>query len=267
MQNIAANTAFTPTLSLTVFVPAYNEAENLPATLSQLVNALNALNLVNAHNSRIVLSAQPFSFEVIVVNDGSGDDTGSIADQFAQQYACVKVIHHPTNQGLGAGFVHAVQAAQGAWFILIPADLAMKLEELPKYFEAAKTADIVVGHRSDRADYSLLRRLVSWVNIGLIRVLFGMEQQQFNYISLYRTTILKALPLRYTDSALFFAEVLIRAKARGHKLVNVWVDYVPRTYGQQTGSNVWLILRTVRDIIAFWLRWTFFKRRVKSDEC
>jgi glycosyltransferase involved in cell wall biosynthesis len=230
---------------LTVFVPAFNEAEHLPNTLQQLF---------------AMLPQQVPSFEVIVVNDGSSDDTGLIADAFAQRHPCVQVIHHKTNLGLGLGFVHAVQIARGEWFILIPADLAMKLEELPKYIHAAKHADIVVGHRNDRADYSAFRKLVSWANIGLIKLLFNMEQQQFNYISLYRTGVLQRLHLRYTNSALFFAEVLVRAKAQGCKLVNVWVDYVPRAHGQATGSNASLIVRTVRDIMAFWFRWTFIER-------
>ena len=239
----------TATPHLTVFVPAFNEAEHLPHTLQQILAAL---------------PKHVPAFEVIVVNDGSTDNTSVIADEFAHQHACIQVIHHATNQGIGMGFVHAAQAAAGQWFILIPADLAMKLEELPKYLDAAQHADIVVGHRNDRADYSRFRKLVSWLNIGLIKILFRMEQQQFNYISLYRTAILKKMSLRYTDSALFFAEVLIRAKAQGYKLVNVWVDYVPREYGEATGSNWRLIARTVRDIIAFWLRWTLFGSHTPS---
>ncbi len=236
---------------LTVFVPAFNEADHLPHTLQHLLTAL---------------PQHVPSFEVIVVDDGSSDSTGAIADQFAQQHANVQVIHHVANQGIGMGFVHAVHAAQGEWFILIPADLAMKLDELPKYLQAAQHADIVVGHRNDRADSSPFRKLVSWANIGLIRLLFNMEQQQFNYISLYRTAILKKLSLRYTGSALFFAEVLVRAKAQGYTLVNVWVDYVPRTHGKPTGSNTRLIARTVRDIIAFWFRWTFLEPPTPKGE-
>jgi glycosyltransferase involved in cell wall biosynthesis len=240
-----SNAAASSNPFLTVFVPAYNEAENLCQHLPMLLAALP--------------QCAP-SFEVIVVDDGSSDGTVEILDAFATQDKRVRVIRHANNRGIGAGFASAVAAAHGTWFILIPADLAIKLEELPKYFEAVHSthADIVVGHRKNRADYSLFRRLVSFANIGLIRRLFGMwEQQQFNYISLYRTHILKALRLRYTHSALFFAEVLVRAKAQGYKLINVWVDYVPRVYGKQTGSNWRLIAHTVRDIFAFWLRWRF----------
>ena len=239
------HTAPSPLLALTVFMPAYNEAANLPHTVPALIAAL-----------KTCADFAP-AFELIIVNDGSGDDTGQIADQLAAHDLHIRVIHQPVNRGIGQGFVAAVAAARGMWFILIPADLAMQLDELPKYFEAARAADIVVGHRSDRADYSLVRKLISVANIGLIRLLFGMEQQQFNYISLYRTQCLQHLKLRYTDSALFYAEILVYAKAQGYKLVNVWINYVPREHGLQTGSNWRLVLKTVRDIMAFWLRWTF----------
>ena len=237
-------------IALTVFMPAYNEAANLPHSIPALLTALERLR-----------DAVP-TFELIVVDDGSRDDTGRIADEWATCDARVRVIHQPVNRGIGRGFVAAVAAARGAWFILIPADLAMRLEALPKYFEAAQTADVVVGHRSDRADYSPLRKLISVINIGLIRVLFQMEQQQFNYISLYRTQRLRHLCLRYIDSALFYAEVLVYAKANGARLANVWIDYVPRERGQQTGSNWRLVIKTVRDIMAFWLRWTLSGHRV-----
>ena len=226
-------------------MPCYNEADNLPHTVPALIAALK-------NCTRDVPS-----FELVIVNDGSRDNTGPIADQLAAADPHIRVIHQPVNRGIGQGFVTAVNAARGVWFILIPADLAMQLDELPKYFEAARTADVVVGHRSDRADYSPLRKLISVANIGLIRLLFGMEQRQFNYISLYRTGCLRQMHLRYTDSALFYAEILVYAKAQGCKLVNVWINYVPREHGEQTGSNGQLVLKTVRDIMVFWLQWTF----------
>jgi len=236
-----------PSIALTVFMPAFNESANLPHTVPALIAAL--------HNQ---VRCAP-TFELIIVNDGSSDDTGQIADQLAAHDPHIRVIHQPVNRGIGLGFVAAMTAALGEWFILIPADLAMQLEELPKYFEAVRDdeADIVVGHRSDRADYSPLRRLISVINIGLIRLLFKMEQQQFNYISLYRSQCLRQMTLRYTDSALFYAEILVYARAQGYKLVNVWINYVPREHGLQTGSNWRLVVKTVRDIMAFWLRWTF----------
>ncbi len=222
---------------LTVAMPAYNEEANLPRNVPRLAAKLAEL--------------QP-SFEIVIVDDGSKDATPQIADRLAAEDPRVRVVHHPVNRGIGAGFASAVQAAQGTRFILIPADLALDLDELHKYLDAAAIADIVVGCRSDRSDYSAFRKLVSVVNIWLIQTLFQMKIRQYNYISLYRTDILKNMELEYTDSAFFFAEILIKARDQGYRLVEVDINYVPRTDGQQTGANRRLIRRTVTDLFAYW---------------
>jgi glycosyltransferase involved in cell wall biosynthesis len=223
---------------LTVFVPAYNEQANLAACL-QAVQAR--------------LDEDGVSYELLIVNDGSRDGTGPLADQLVAADPRRRVIHHPQNLGIGGTFVTACRAAQGEWLILIPADLALDPLELRRYLAAAAQADVVVGLRSDRRDYTWARRLVSWVNITLIRLLFGMRERQFQYISMYRTAVLRAITIEYWRSAFFLAEVLIKAKRLGYRLVEVEIRYVPRQHGQPTGAKPRLVLRTVRDLFHFWL--------------
>jgi len=195
--------------------------------------------------------------EVLIVDDGSGDRTGEIADDLAASDERVRAFHHPINRGIGAGFVTGVAQARGEWLILIPADLALDLDELPRYLDAAPAADIIVGIRSDRSDYTLFRLLVSWVNVRLIQTLFGMKQRQFNYISMYRLDVLREIEIQYWRSAFFFAEIMIKAQALGRRLVEVEIRYVPRATGRATGAKAGLIAHTVRDLFRFWLRWTW----------
>jgi glycosyltransferase involved in cell wall biosynthesis len=223
---------------LTVLMPAYNEAAGLAVGVTEVQAKLDALGV---------------DHEVLVVDDGSRDGTGAIADGLAAADPRVRVVHHPVNLGIGGGFRSGVAAAQGRWLILIPADLAMDLDELPKYLAAAAAgADIAVGVRSDRRDYSPFRRVVSWANIAAIRGLFGMHLRQYNYISLYRVSVLRRMEIRYWRSAFFFAEVLIKARDLGCRLVEVEVRYNPRTTGRATGAQLRLIARTGRDILAYW---------------
>lgn len=226
-------------LFLTVVIPAFNEEKNLSQSVMALIEKLSTF--------------VP-SFELLVVDDASHDRTGAIADQLASNDPRVRVFHHPENRGIGAGFVTGVRNASGEWFMLIPADLAMDLDELRKYFDAACNADVVVGLRSDKSDYSILRRLVSWSNITLVRLLFGMRERQFQYISLYRTRILSEMNIEFSSSAFFWPEVLIKAKSKGHHLIEVEIHYVPRQCGHATGADPKLILLTIRDMIYFWLR-------------
>lgn len=225
---------------LTVLMPAYNEEAGLARSVELVLAKLTELGV---------------TAELLIVDDASQDHTAVIADELAMRYAAVRVIHHPTNRGIGGGLATGFAAARGEWLILIPADLALDLDELRKYLAAAPDADIVVGVRSDRSDYTPFRKIVSWVNITAIRVLFGMRQRQFNYISMYRLDALREIQIEYGRSAFFFAEIMIKAQALGRRLVEVEIRYVPRASGEATGARPRFVLRTTADLLRFWWRW------------
>jgi glycosyltransferase involved in cell wall biosynthesis len=225
---------------LTVFIPAYNEEANLR----------HCVDVISAKMQELGVTC-----ELLIVDDGSQDKTGAIADELADTLAGVHTVRHPRNRGIGATFVTALSQAQGEWLILIPADLALDPGELHRYIDAAPQADIVVGLRSDRSDYTLLRRLVSWTNIHLIQLLFGMKLRQFQYISMYRMDVLRDMQIEYNRSAFFLAEVLIKARDMGCRLAEVEIRYAPRLSGKPTGAKFKLVAMTVIDIFRFWLRW------------
>jgi len=234
---------------LTVFVPAYNEEHNLVHCVEVLLSKLDALHV---------------STEIIVVDDGSSDQTATLADAITQSNHRVRAIHHEKNQGIGAAFLTALAEAQGEWFILIPADLALNPDELHHYIEAAPNADIVVGLRSDRSDYTLLRHFVSLSNIFLIQRLFRMKLRQFQYISMYRTDVLRGITVKYWRSAFFLAEILIKARDQGSRLVEVEIHYAPRLTGKPTGAKFLLVIRTVIDIFHFWMRWILRQKEAQT---
>jgi glycosyltransferase involved in cell wall biosynthesis len=225
---------------LTVFIPAYNEEGNLR----------RCVEVVSAKMGELGVTC-----EMLIVDDGSQDATGAIADELAATRPDVRAVHQRCNRGIGAAFVSALSQAQGEWLILIPADLALEPGELRHYIDAAPSADVVVGLRSDRSDYTLLRRLVSWTNIHLIQVLYGMKLRQFQYISMYRMEVLHGMQIEYSRSAFFLAEVLIKARDSGWRLVEVEICYAPRLSGKPTGAKIKLVILTVIDIFRFWLRW------------
>lgn len=224
---------------MTVFIPAYNEEGNLANCVEVVLSKMDELGEIA---------------ELLIVDDASQDSTARLADQLADQHPQVRAVHHPQNLGIGGGFRTAVQHANGEWMILIPADLALQPDELRRYFDASEGADIVVGLRSDRSDYTLLRRLVSWTNIQLIRTLFGIELRQFQYISMYRMEVLRQIEIEYWQSAFFLAEILIKAHDLGKRLVEVEIHYAPRLTGKPTGAKLQLVVMTVLDIFSFWLR-------------
>jgi glycosyltransferase involved in cell wall biosynthesis len=236
--------------TVTVFIPAFNEADNLATSVEVLLAKMDELG-VNA--------------EILIVDDGSQDGTAQRADELACQLEGVRSTHHARNLGIGMSFNTAVELARGEWMIFIPADLALHPNELKRYFEAAPQADIVVGLRSDRSDYTWLRHLVSWTNIHLIQALFGMKPRQFQYISMYRLDVLRRINIEYWRSAFFLPEILIKARDLGCRLVEVEIRYAPRLSGKPTGAKLILVLLTVFDIFHFWIRWKSNRRKLESD--
>jgi glycosyltransferase involved in cell wall biosynthesis len=224
---------------LTFLVPAYNEAAGLAETINSLLAQAQTLGI---------------AAEILIVNDASADGTGAVAEGLAARHSAVRVVHHPQNRGIGGGFMTGAREARGEWLMLIPADLALDPAEIRAYLAAAPAADIVVGNRSDMRDYAPFRLLVHYANITLIRWLFRVPLHQFQYICLYRLSLLRALEIEYWHSAFFHAEILIKAHRRGARLVEVPIRYVPRTSGRATGASWRAIRNTLRDMFTFWWR-------------
>lgn len=246
---MSPRTRLAPTL--TVLMPAYNEETNLAANVPLLMDKLFTLGV---------------DFELLIVDDGSQDATSHVADDLAARdervagAGRIRVLHHAQNMGIGRALYTGFQDAHGTYTIFVPADLAMDLDDLPKYLDATQEADVIVGLRSDRRGTSLARRLVSWINIALVRVLFRMPVHQFQYICMWPTRFLQEIAIEYPDSAFLQAEVLIKARDMGYRLTEIEVTYVPRTRGRPTGARTRLVLKSAADLFCFWLRWLFRKR-------
>jgi glycosyltransferase involved in cell wall biosynthesis len=226
---------------LSVAMPAYNEEAILERNATALGRALDALGQ---------------SWELVIVDDGSRDRTPAIAAALSAADPRVRVHRHPRNLGVGQAIVTGICAARGEWFIMVPADLALNLDQLSRYFAATADADIVLGVCPDRSDYTPYRTLLSRTNVWLIQTLFRLPYHQYNYVNLYRTALVQAHPPRYVDSAFLYAEIVVRAAAARARVVEVPIDYVPRAGGRATGGDPSLVLRTGRDMLAFWLRYS-----------
>jgi glycosyltransferase involved in cell wall biosynthesis len=230
---------------LTVLMPAWNEEENLVANVPLLMRKLDELAV---------------EYELLIVDDGSQDGTPRLADEFAAQMSRVRVVHHAQNQGIGRALYTGFGHARGRLTIFVPADLALELDEIDKYLCAADESSVVVGLRSDRRGTSFARRLVSWANIALVRLLFWMPVHQFQYICLWPTRLLHEISIDYPDSAFLQAEVLIKARDLGYRLAEVEIAYLPRTRGQASGARTRLVFRSALDMLHFWVRWLFRRR-------
>lgn len=224
---------------LTVVVPAYNEAAGLPGALEELASSLAAIG-------------RPW--EIVVVDDGSTDETVEAAREAGRRHAQIRVVENGANLGIGGALRNGVRAARGELVTLVPADIAFDLAHLPALLAAMDGVDVLVCLRSDRRDSSAFRKVVSVSYIALIRRLFSLPLQQFNFIHVYRRAIFDRVA--WSSNGVFFhAEVLIRARDAGFTLAEFPLEYRPRLSGRAKGARLGTIARTARDLARFWWGW------------
>ena len=236
--------------SLSVIMPAYNEEENIRRNLPPLIETLDGLVR---------------DFEIIVVDDGSTDSTVETVRATAADDPRIRLVQHETNMGPGSGVVTGIPLAACDLVVFLPADIALRLDQLDRFLAAAQNADIVVGVSSARSDYTALRRLASAVYIAMIKLLFGLQQRQFNYIHMYRREAVQACAPQ-VKGVFISVEILVKARDAGRSFAEVDVDYVPRRHGSASCGKPAVILKPIGDAVTFWRSWRFGRRRRLSCE-
>lgn len=220
-------------VSISVFFPCHNEQENI----SRVVN--RALGVVGQISD---------DFELIIVNDGSRDRTGAIADELAKTDSRIKVVHHQTNMGYGAALQSGFRAASKDLVFYTDGDGQFDIAELPPLVELTAQYDIVSCYRRKRQD-NLVRRINGWGWTNLVCLLFGMRLRDIDCaFKLYRRDIFNNIKMVSTG-ALIDAEILARATRRGYTVVQRPVTHYPRTEGEQSGASVAVILRAFRELL------------------
>jgi glycosyltransferase involved in cell wall biosynthesis len=220
-------------LSISVFFPCYDEQDNVARTVEQALRVLEKLTP---------------DFEVIIVNDGSSDSTGRIADEIVTHSNNVKVIHHPTNLGYGAALQSGFRAATKELVFYTDGDGQFDIEELPPLLPLIGQYDIVSCYRINRQD-NLIRKVNGWAWTKLVCLLFGMKVRDIDCaFKLYKREIFDKIDLG-SAGALIDAEILARAVRRGYTVTQRGVHHYPRTAGEQTGANIRVILRAFKELL------------------
>ncbi|MFD3165278.1 glycosyltransferase family 2 protein [Herpetosiphon sp. NSE202] len=223
--------------SITVALPAYNEAENIPAMVEEVVNTLESLGR---------------TYEVIVVNDGSRDNTAAVVRELEARYPHVRLVDHEVNQGYGAAVWTGLTSAKTDLVFFTDADRQFDLGELPKLLAKIDQADLVVGYRSPRRD-PLMRRLNGWGWSRLVTLLFGYTARDIDCaFKLMQRHVVDTLKDQVQSrGATFSAEFLVRAKRAGFRFEEVAINgHRPRVAGNPTGAKLSVILRAFRELIA-----------------
>jgi glycosyltransferase involved in cell wall biosynthesis len=221
-----------PSAGISVFFPCYNEQDNVDQTVKKALVVLEKINM---------------DFEVIIIDDGSSDDTGRIADELADRDGRIKVVHHPRNLGYGAALQSGFAAATKELVFYTDGDGQFDISEMPPLLPLMDQYDIVSCYRLNRRD-SLIRKINGWCWTKLVCLLFGLKIRDIDCaFKLYKRKIFEGLSLSSTG-ALIDTEVLARASRKGYLITQKGVHHYPRTAGSQTGANFRVILRAFREL-------------------
>lgn len=194
--------------------------------------------------------------EILIVNDGSIDASGRIADELAAEHPEVRVLHHPTNLGIGHVLIDGYRQTSGEVVTALPADVQFAPEDLPAALAALADADVVNVRRPDRKD-PLIRKCISWVDESLVGLLFGVWLRDLHWVKLYRRGVLDRVTIE-SRTPMVDTELLIKARRAGARIVEIDLPHHPRTAGRSTGASLSRLVRTFMDL---WkLRWRMWTR-------
>ncbi len=239
---------------LSIVIPAHNEARRLPGTLQQVLGFL-------AH--------QPYRAEVVVVENGSTDDTLALARRFQEAYPDVVRVFHETRRGKGLAVRRGMLEARGVYRFLADADLSMPIEELPRFLPPQLTDfDVAIASRelpdSRRVGEPAYRHIVGRAFNLMVQALAlpGFRDTQCGF-KCFRGEVAEDLFRRQTLEGMSFdVEILFVARRRGYRIVEV-----PITWRFDPDSRVRLVhdsLGMAIDLLT--IRWRALRGRYDAPE-
>ncbi len=200
-----------------------------------------------------VLPSVADEFEVILVDDGSADQTAEVgAELVVEHYPRVRLLRHEQNRGYGAALRTGFHHARFEFLFYTDADRQFDLSELPYFVRPAEPFDLVIGFRIYRYD-TVLRSILSWIYNRLIGLLFRVRVRDVDCA--YKLITREAMEKLTIESDDFFvdAEIVARARRWNFRIVQKGVRHYPRVAGETTvrPSD---IPRTLREIARMWRR-------------
>jgi glycosyltransferase involved in cell wall biosynthesis len=225
-------------VEVSVLVPAKDEAENLPEFVRQCAEALAPL---------------PYSCEVVVIDDGSEDDTREVLDRLSREYSFLRWVAHRNQRGIADALKSGADAARGKILVFYPADLQFLPAEIPLLVEPIRSgeADIVTGTKQG----SYEKAFVSGVYNRLCRWLFGVRVSDLNAVKAYRREVMDGMPTR-PDWHRF---MVVIAAADGFRVTERPVKLYPRRAGKSK-FGLGRVPVGVLDLLSVWFQLRFGRK-------
>lgn len=224
--------------SLSVFFPCINEEGNIKNTVS---------------SAEAVLKKLKIKYEIIIIDDGSIDQTGEIADKLSRVNPNIRVIHHPKNLGYGEALKSGFYNARYSTIVYTDGDRQFDFAEVGKFLEKIKDCDVVIGYRIRRQD-SFIRKLFGRGWRLTLLIFFGLKLKDVDCgFKMVTKKVLEKIPhLESQRGAMINAELAIKAKKYGFTIGQAGVTHYPRLAGRPTGADFRVIVKSYLDLLRLW---------------
>jgi glycosyltransferase involved in cell wall biosynthesis len=234
---------------LSIFFPAYNDAGTI-ASLA-LVAHMTARELTD-------------DYEVIVVDDGSPDHTGTLLDEMARHFSWLRVIHHPRNRGYGGALRTGFASAQKDLIFYTDGDAQYDPREMVKLFQAlGPEVDFVNGYKIGRSD-PLHRIVIGRLYHTFVRAIFSLRLRDVDCdFRLMRRQVFDKVALT-RSSGVICVELMKKVQDHGFRIAEVPVHHFHRSYGRSQFFNFRRVGRTLLDLVRLWLELVVRKEHLSS---
>jgi len=221
------------TRGISVVLPAHNEEAVLAATLEKCMATLSAI--------------AP-DYEIIVVDDGSSDRTGAIAEEYAASNPHIRVVHNRPQRGYGGALIAGFNAMTKPLAFFMDADGQFDIRDLALLLPLHEQGHrAVLGYRLHRQD-SPLRKVNAWGWKLLVSTLFDLHVRDVDCaFKLYDTSLVRAVDVT-AEGAMVNTEMLVKLTRMGVPFVEVPVRHYPRVHGQASGANLRVIVHAFGEL-------------------
>lgn len=218
--------------SLSVFFPFYNEEANIEKVVKKAIPIIE--NLAD-------------KWEIIMVNDGSKDKTEDVGKRLESDNPNLRLISHHPNQGYGGALRSGFYSAKYDLIAFTDGDGQFDIKEITRFLDKIDKADLVIGYRINRRDPPH-RRLIQLLFHTWDFILFGFTFKDIDCgFKMIKKEALYRIPKLFSGGAMITTELLAKAKKEKLKIAQVPVHHYPRLSGKQTGGNIKVIIRAVKE--------------------
>ena len=226
-QRLSSHHSFSVGDGISVVLPMFNEEKNVEVVIKQVDEVLS------------LISSQ---YEIVVVNDGSTDETATILSNLLNSMTHLKVVTHPKNQGYGAALRSGINAASQTWTILMDGDGQFPAAEIIPLVGAMAGVDCVLGVRRSRSDPAI-RRILGHIGNRLACRILKTRVLDINCgLKLFKTADLQSIDL-YSSGGIINTEIVAKLLSRNCRIRQMTVEHMPRIHGKQTGGRLLVILK------------------------